>query len=33
MKECSKKLTKIVYGETKEFEPAPYILAPMMELE
>ena len=34
VKECSKKLAKIIYGEAKEFEPAPwrrrpYITAPM----
>jgi CTP synthase (UTP-ammonia lyase) len=33
IEECSKKLTKIIFGEVKEFEPEPYINAPMMELE
>jgi len=33
IEECSKKLTKIIYGEVKEVQLEPYINAPMMELE
>ena len=33
IEKCSKKLTKIIYGEVKKYEPEPYVNAPMMELE
>ena len=33
IEKCSKKLTKIIYGEVKKYELERYVNAPMMELE